>query len=122
MTAAAPPPDPRSDEATASGQKWLALLDNRKYDESWKEADATFREQVKQEDWVVALTRSRGPLGGLVSRTAARVDFTKTLRGAPDGDYCIIHFTTGFENKTVTERLTLVLTDGKWQASAYAIH
>ena len=47
----------------------------------------------------------------------------KTLRGAPDGNYAIIHFTTSFKNKAgVTERLTLVKEDGKWQAAAYAIH
>jgi hypothetical protein len=51
------------------------------------------------------------------------VNFAKTLRAAPDGDYAIIHYTTDFKNKsTVTERLTLVKEDGRWQAAAYAIH
>ena len=80
-------------------------------------------DQVKQEQWIVSLKRFRDPLGPVVTRTAAHVDFTKTLRGAPDGDYAIIHFTTTFKNKSdVTERLTLVKEDGKWQAAAYAIH
>jgi hypothetical protein len=111
------------DEAANAGQKWLSLLDAEKYEESWKQAGSMFRDEVKQEQWVAALERSRQPLGAPVSRTAARVDFTKTLRGAPDGDYAIIHFTTEFKNKTsITERLTLVKEDGKWQAAAYAIH
>jgi len=82
-----------------------------------------FRDQVKQDAWVVSLKRFRDPLGPLVSRTSSRVEFAKTLRGAPDGDYAIIHYTTAFQNKSgVTERLTLVKEDGRWQAAAYAIH
>jgi hypothetical protein len=114
---------PAEDEASAAGQKWLALLDDQKYEESWQQAASMFRDQVKQEQWIVSLKRFRDPLGPPVSRTASRVDFTKTLRAAPDGDYAIIHFTTTFKNKSdVTERLTLVKEDGKWQAAAYAIH
>jgi hypothetical protein len=114
---------PAEDEASTAGQKWLALLDDQKYEESWQQAASMFRDQVKQEQWVVSLKRFRDPLGPLVSRTSSRVDFAKTLRGAPDADYAIIHFTTTFKNKSdVTERLTLVKEDGKWQAAAYAIH
>jgi hypothetical protein len=113
---------PAEDEAAASGKKWLAFLDDRKYEESWKQAGSTFRDQVKQDDWVASLKRFREPLGALVSRSPSRVDFAKSLRGAPDGDYAIIHFTTSFTNKSVTERLTLVKEDDKWQVAAYAIH
>jgi uncharacterized protein DUF4019 len=114
---------PAEEEASISGQKWLALVDDQKYEESWSQAGSMFRDQVKQEAWVVALKRFRDPLGALVSRTSSRVDFAKTLRGAPDGDYAIIHFTTSFKNKSdVTERLTLVKEDGRWQVAAYAIH
>jgi hypothetical protein len=109
--------------STAAGQKWLTLLDDQKYEESWSQAGSMFRDQVTQQQWLASLKRFRDPLGPLVSRIASRVDFAKSLRGAPDGDYAIIHFTTSFKNKIdVTERLTLVKEDGKWQAAAYAIH
>jgi hypothetical protein len=113
---------PDSEEASTSGQKWLALLDDQKYDESWNQAGSLFRSEVTQEQWIASLKRFRDPLGPMVSRASARIDFAKTLRGAPDGDYAIIHFTTSFKNKDVTERLTLVKEDGKWQVAAYAIH
>jgi Protein of unknown function (DUF4019) len=72
---------------------------------------------------LAALKQSREPMGPMLSRVTARVNFTKTLRGAPDADYAIIHYTPSFQNKSgVTERLTLVKEDGKWQAAAYAIH
>ena len=111
------------DEARKSGEAWLALVDAQKYDESWKQASAQFRSAVSQEQWAAALKRARDPLGSLVSRTSSRVDFAKTLRGAPDADYAIFHFSTSFQSKEgVTERLTLVQEDAKWRVVAYAIH
>ena len=114
----------RSDEAQKAGEDWLSLLDSQNYSESWNQASAMFRNQVKEEDWIASLKRFRDPLGAMASRNPhPRLDFTKTLRGAPDGDYAIFHFKTAFKNKAdVTERLTMVLEDGRWRASAYAIH
>jgi len=113
---------PAEDEASTIGQKWLAFLDDQKYEESWKQAGSMFRNEVKPDSWVASLKRFHEPLGPLVSRTASKVDFTKTLRGAPDGDYAIIHYASEFKNKSITERLTLVKEDDKWQVAAYAIH
>jgi hypothetical protein len=56
------------------------------------------------------------------SRIQTRLDFPKSLRGAPDGNYCVIHFMTSFMAKTATERLTLIKEDGKWQMVAYGIY
>ena len=114
---------PAEDEVSTAGQKWLQLLDDQQFDASYQQAAPMFRAQVQQEQWIASLKRFREPLGSLVSRATARVDFTNVLRGAPDASYAIIHFKTDFKNKSaVTERLTLIKEDGKWQAAAYAIH
>ena len=114
---------PADEEASAIGAKWLSLLDDQKYEENWSQAASMFRDQVNKQQWAMALKRSREPMGPVLSRTSSRVDFVKTLREAPDGDYAIIHFTTSFKNKAgVTERLTLVKEDGKWRVAAYAVH
>jgi hypothetical protein len=118
MTVAATP----GEEAPTAGQKWLSLLDDQKYEESWNQAGSAFRNQVSQEQWIDALKRSRLPLGSLVSRTASRVQLTTSLTGSPDGEYAIIHFATSLRNKSITERLELVREDGRWQVFAYAIH
>jgi hypothetical protein len=112
-----------NEEAQKAGEAWLSLLDGQKYEESWKQASSMFQSQVAQEVWTASLKRARDPLGSMVSRAAPRADFPKTLRGAPDGEYAVFHFQTNFTNKEgVTERVTLVLEDGKWRAAAYAIH
>jgi hypothetical protein len=109
-------------EVSAIGVKWLSLLDGQKYDDSWTKAGTTFRNEVKHEQWVTVLQRLREPLGSAVSRVPARIDLMKTMRGAPDGDYAVIHYTTGFKDKSVTERLTLAKENGKWEVFSYAIH
>ena len=113
---------PAGDEASAIGQKWLALLDDQKYEESYTAAGSMFRNEVRHDSWIASLEKFREPLGPLVSRTASRVDLAKTLPAAPDGEYAIIHYKTVLQNKTITERLTLAMEDGKWQVYAYAIH
>jgi Protein of unknown function (DUF4019) len=113
---------PVDEDATTAGQKWLALVDDEKYEESWDQASSIFRDEVTQEKWVAVLRRSREPLGGVISRTRSRLEFSKFLRGAPEGDYAIIHFSTSFASKNATERLTLVKEDGKWQMAAYGIY
>jgi len=111
------------EEVSVTGVKWLSLLDDEKYEESWKQASSMFRDQVTLEVWLAAVNRFRKPMGTLVSRSVSRVDFTKSLRGAPVGDYAIIHFSTSFRNQSgATERLTLVKEEGKWETAAYAIH
>src|SRR5215469_6233516 len=85
---ATPVAAPASEEEAASsaGQKWLSLVDQEKYEESWNQADGSFRDQVTLERWLASLKRFRQPLGPMVSRAASRVEFTKTLRGAPDAN------------------------------------
>jgi hypothetical protein len=113
----------QSEENVArDAQKWLALVDDQKYEESWMQASSMFRSEVKQEQWIGALNRSREPLGAVTSRTRTRLQFSKTLRGAPDGDYAILHYQTSFASKSATERLTLVKEDGRWQMAAYGIY
>jgi hypothetical protein len=116
-------PAGEDEAASSAGQKWLSLLDQEKYEESWNQADPSFREQVTLDRWLASLKRFRQPLGPMLSRAASRVEFTKTLRGAPDANYCIIHFSTAFEKQSgVTERLTLVKQGDAWVVTAYAIH
>jgi hypothetical protein len=112
----------QEEEVSSDAQKWLSLVDDLKYEESWKEASSTFRHEVTQEQWIASLTRFREPLGLLVSRTRTRIQFTKSLRGAPDAEYVILHFQAAFANKTATERLTLVKEDGRWRLAAFGIY
>ena len=109
--------------AVASSQKWLSLVDNGKYAESWDEAAAYFKNALPKQKWVESLQAYRKPLGKLVSRKLISKQHTTTLPGAPDGEYVVIQYETSFENKnSAIETITPMLDkDGTWRVSGYFI-
>jgi len=109
--------------AQQSSDAWLALVDSGKYAESWQEASQIFKGAVTKEQWQGALQGVRGPLGKLLSRKLKSATYTKTLPGAPDGEYVVIQYETSFENKqSAVETVTPMLDkDGKWRVSGYFI-
>ena len=109
--------------AVVAAEKWVSLVDQGKYVESWNEAAEYFRNAVKQEQWEQAVLGVRKPLGKLVSRKVMRTTYKTALPGAPDGEYVVIEFMTTFENKkaaveTVTPKMEK---DGNWRVSGYFI-
>jgi len=122
VTARAAEPEKEKAAVTAA-EKWLALTDDGKNGESWKEAAGYFRAAVKQEQWEQSIQAARKPLGKLVSRKVKDTTYKTTLPGAPDGEYVVIRFDTSFENKkSAVETVTPMLDkDGKWRVSGYFI-
>lgn len=111
-----------AEDVKASGETWLALVDSQKYAESWAEAGSMFRANIKQEQWVEAVTKARQPLGKLLSRKHLNTTTTTSLPGAPDGDYAVLQFQTTFENKAqAVETLTVVMENGKYRSVGYFI-
>lgn len=109
--------------AQQSADSWLALVDSGKYDDSWQEAASSFKAAVAKDQWQTMLHASRAPLGKLVSRKLKNANYTKTLPGAPDGEYVVIQYDSSFEHKqSAVETITPMLDkDGKWRVSGYFI-
>jgi Protein of unknown function (DUF4019) len=109
--------------AQQSSGAWLALIDSGKYADSWQEASQLFKAHVTKEQWESALRGSRDPLGKIVSRKVKSATYTKTLPGAPDGEYVVIQYESSFEHKqSAAETVTSMLDkDGKWRVSGYYI-
>ena len=107
---------------TASGA-WLSLVDEGNYAESWNQASALFKGAVTKHRWQQSLKAARAPLGKLMVRKLKSKQYTKTLPGAPDGEYIVIQYETTFENKkSAVETVTPMLDkDGKWRVSGYYI-
>ena len=115
--------EPAEQAAQAASQRWLALVDNGKYAESWEGAAEYFKNAVPKEQWERAMAAFRIPLGGVVSRKLKSMNYTSTLPGAPDGEYVVIQYDTSFENKrSALETITPMLDkEGKWRVSGYYI-
>jgi hypothetical protein len=90
---------------TASGA-WLSLVDEGNYAESWNQAAGLFKAAVTKEQWQNTVRAVRVPLGKVVARKLKSKQYTKTLPGAPDGEYVVIQYETMFEkNSQPSKRL-----------------
>jgi Protein of unknown function (DUF4019) len=109
--------------AEKSAKAWLALVDAGKYAKSWEEAAQYFKGAVSEKDWQKALEARRMPLGAMLSRKLENAASTRTLPGAPDGQYVVMKYATSFQHKkSAVETVTFVLDrDGKWRATGYFI-
>ena len=113
----------KEDAAATIAEQWLSLVDQGKYDESWKQASTVFRNAVTAAQWEQLVQTSRKPLGKLLTRKMSSKTYTTSLPGVPDGEYVVIEFETSFENKkSATETVTPMLDkDGTWRVSGYYI-
>jgi hypothetical protein len=102
---------------------WLQLIDSGKYADSWQEAAQTFHAHIAKDKWVAAMKLNRAPLGKMISRTLTSARFTKSLAGAPDGQYVVIVYETRYEHKqAAVETVTSVQElDGDWRVAGYFI-
>ncbi|MFZ1643084.1 MAG: DUF4019 domain-containing protein [Candidatus Contendobacter sp.] len=110
-------------QAQAAATTWLALTDAAKYGPGWDETASLFKAAVTKANWESALKGVRAPLGGVKSRKLRAATFTRTIPGAPDGEYVVIQFDTQFENKAAAvETITpMHEKDGSWRVSGYFI-
>jgi hypothetical protein len=110
-------------KAQNAAKAWLALVDAEKYGQSWDEAALLFRSAVMKAEWERAAKATRAPLGALKSRTLKSANYTRSLPGAPDGEYVVIQFDTQFANKaSAVETVTPMRDqDGAWRVSGYYI-
>ena len=115
---------PASDPAAVKAvESWLNLVDSARYAESWKAAASLFREKVTAAQWEEAVRSARGPLGPVESRKLVTAQYTRTLPGAPDGEYVVIRYETTFQKKKSSiETVTPMKdNDGVWRVAGYTI-
>jgi hypothetical protein len=109
--------------AVAAAEQWLLLVDEGKYNQSWREAAKYFKNAVSQHKWQQSLQVVRSPMGKLISRKVKTQVYKTSLPGAPDGEYVVIQFETSFKNKkAAVETVTPMMDeDGVWRVSGYYI-
>lgn len=112
-----------SKAGVAAAEQWLKLADADKGPETWSAAGTGFRSAVSAEQWTGMLQGARAPLGALKSRSLANARYTRTLPGAPEGDYVVIQYGAVYANRPgVTETVvTAREADGSWKVVTYLI-
>jgi hypothetical protein len=107
--------------AMAAAHQWLALVDFGRGRDAYAATSENFRAGVEQLKWEVAVDTVRNTLGGIVNRKLRAAHYTRTLPGAPDGEYVLIYFDTRFDKKALaTELVTCEREkDGLWRVGGY---
>lgn len=109
--------------AEAAVVQWLILVDSADYSATWEQSAGLFKSAVSRADWESAIRSVRTPLGAVKSRKLKSAQFTRTLPGAPDGEYVVIQFETQFANKAAAVETVTPLKEknGSWRVSGYYI-
>lgn len=107
----------------ADAMRWLSLIDEERYPESWRAASVLLRSVVREAQWGAAISAMRNPLGKRSQREVVGTKQKSALPGVPDGQYLIITTRVSFEYKQkATETVTFVREpDGAWRAAGYFI-
>lgn len=109
--------------AISVAENFLQLVDSGRYSESWDATSRLFKSQISKQKWAEQLDTVRPLFGNIINRKIEDQKYTKSLPGAPDGEYVVIQFSTEFENKKkAIETVTPMLeSDGEWRVSGYYI-
>jgi hypothetical protein len=109
--------------ATEAVTQWLVLTDGGKHADGWSQAATAFRGAVTQPQWEGAMQAVRTPLGAVKSRKLASAQYTRSLPGAPAGEYVLVQYQTDFANKAGVVETVVPMreADGSWKVSGYAV-
>ena len=120
--ASAPSPAPSSAASASQAQKWLMLVDQQNWSESWREAGTIFRSQIPADGWASAIVPVRKPLGAVISRSLAKATKATSLPGVPAGEYEVLEFQTNFAAKRgAIETVVLAKEQAGWKVDGYFI-
>jgi len=99
-------------QVVASAQGWLELVDQGRWDDSYRATGAAFRRLNTAKAWAAASERVRVPLGAVTSRTLLGQEDVP----APPSGYQLVKFRTAFANKAdATETVTLERDGRRWR-------
>jgi formylglycine-generating enzyme required for sulfatase activity len=109
--------------ATEVAEKWLTLLDNGEYAESWAESGASFKNDLTGAAWAQIAKDYRAPFGYPLSRKVKMVSRRNSTPGTPYRLFIVVQFETIFKNnKKVIETVTMEKEpDGQNRAIGYSI-
>ena len=106
----------------AAAEEWLALVDGQQYDQSWQRTNSYFRGAVTRQGWTEAARGTREPLGELIARQLESATASRSLPGAPDGEYQVLRYRARFAHKaSAIETITLIREDDVWKPAGYFI-
>jgi DNA-binding CsgD family transcriptional regulator len=107
-------PDPA---VVDTARQWLALVDEGRWDESYRATGTAFRKLNTPQVWATVSEKVRVPLGAVIARTFV----SQENLPAPPAGYEVVKFSTRFANKDAVETVTLDREGGSWRVVGVTI-
>lgn len=109
--------------ATESVTRWLALADAGNWSESWDQMAPASQAVGTKPVFTGAMSAARAQLGAVKARKLRSAVFTRSLPGAPAGEYVLVQYDSQFANQAAAvETLVPMRTpDGSWKVSGYNV-
>lgn len=109
--------------ASEAARRWLALMDAGKSADAWDAGAPVLQAAVARATWGDVGKSVRAPLGEVKSRRETSSVFTRTLPGAPEGEYVVIQYATDFAARpgVIETVVPMRQPDGSWKVTTYRI-
>jgi hypothetical protein len=109
--------------AQIAAERWLALIDARKYPEAWEQAATLLKSQASRDVFAEDVRQARETLGAFASRALSSRSYTTHVPGAPDGEYVVVRMHARFADSLETfETITVCKgSDGVWRVGGYFV-
>ena len=113
-----PSADARTAGIEAAARRFLTLIDEGKWDESYALTTASFQKLNTKKVWADVSEQARPPLGALISRTMTGHEDVPT----PPHGYEVVTFRTSFANKAnAIEKVSLERVGNDWRVAGVTI-
>lgn len=104
----------QSNAAARAAERFLSLIDESRWEESYAATGAEFRKRNTLERWSEVSQQARPPLGRLVSRTLVGNEYVP----APPEGYRLVRFRSAYAGgKEQTESVSLAWEDDAWRVT-----
>jgi len=108
--------------ARAAAERWLALTDDGRFDESWQAADSTLRARISRELWIDQGRRVRSRLDTVRSRLLTKTEYRESTGLVPgDRPVVLLQYTTTFDRGKTLEALVTTKRDTAWKVAGYRV-
>ncbi len=110
-------------EALDAAEAYLALIDGKRYAETWQTAGPALKGMSNEVMWVNTLMLTRKIIASRGTRTAGRrVQHPRADARAPEGEYAVPEFVRRAGDTTVTEKVVMQKHESHWMGVGYFVN
>ncbi len=117
------PDTAKATEAIQSAERFLQLVDNESYEQSWQAAAKLLKEKVPNEEWIKKMASLRTWAGPVVERKNTGSRYTTEAEDSPEGEYIILSYDSKYQKQESAKEQVIVMLedDHLWRVAGYFV-